>query len=30
VELWLAGEDLEDEKVEGALHGVCSFHTKTS
>jgi hypothetical protein len=30
VELWLAGEDFEDEKVEGALHRVCLFHTKTS
>jgi type VI protein secretion system component VasA len=30
VQLWLAGEDFEDEKIERALHGVCFFHTKTS
>ena len=30
VELWLAGEDFEDEKIERALHGVVLFHTKTS
>jgi hypothetical protein len=30
VELWLAGEDFEDEKVERSLHGVGPFPTKTS